>query len=160
MEKPTQSKKTFEVSYDSDKPVVIVMSQKRLGKDYLRMYQDAFLEVAQDKELNHTDTRVILAILGKLGYENEFNLTQADLGDLLQVAQPHISKSLLKLEAKGYLQVARTVGRQKVYQFNPYFAFRSRAKNFRGLCEQWDKKETQEMSLQNSPKFMGKPLAS
>jgi DNA-binding MarR family transcriptional regulator len=145
MEKPTQSKKTFEVSYDSDKPVFFMMSQKRLGKDYLRMYQDAFLEIAQDKELNHTDTRVVLAILGKLGYENEFNLTQADLGNLLQVAPSNISKSMVKLEAKGYLQVVRTVGRQKVYQFNPYMAFRSRAKNFQGLCEQWDKQETKEL---------------
>jgi DNA-binding MarR family transcriptional regulator len=145
MDKPNQTKKTFEVSYDSDKPVLIVMSQKRLGKDYLRMYQDAFLEIAQDKELNQTDTRVVLAILGKLGYENEFNLSQDELGNLLQVAQPNISKSLVKLENKGYLQVARTVGRQKIYQFNPYLAFRSRAKNFKALCDQWDKQEKQEM---------------
>ena len=145
MDKPNQTKKTFEVSYDSDKPVLIVMPQKRLGKDYLRMYQDAFLEIAQDKELNQTDTRVVLAILGKLGYENEFSLTQADLGNLLQVAPSNISKSMVKLENKGYLQVARTVGRQKIYQFNPYLAFRSRAKNFKGLCDQWDKQDTQEM---------------
>lgn len=161
MDKPTQqTKKTFEVSYDSDKPVVIVMPQKRLGKDYLRMYQDAFLEIAQDKELNQTDTRVILAILSKLGYDNELTVTQAELGNLLQIAQPHISKSMAKLEAKGYLQVSRTVGRQKIYQFNPYLAFRSRAKNFQGLCESWDKKETLEMAVKNSPKFTGKPLAS
>ena len=145
MEKPNQKKKTFEVSYDSDKPVLIVMSQKRLGKEYLRMYQDAFLEIAQDKELNHTNTRVVLAILGKLGYENEFSLSQDDLGNLLQVAQQNISKSLLKLEAKGYLQVVRTVGRQKIYQFNPYLAFRSRAKNFKNLCDQWDKQDQQEL---------------
>lgn len=154
MDKPNKTKKTFEVSYDSDKPVLIVMSQKRLGKDYLRMYQDAFREIAQDKELNHTDTRIILAILGELGYENEFNLSQADLGNLLQVAQPNISKSLLKLENKGYLQVVRTVGRQKIYQFNPYLAFRSRAKNFKNLCDQWDQGETLELALKNSPSLI------
>lgn len=145
MDKPTQTKKTFEVSYDSDKPVVIVMSQKRLGKDYLRMYQAAFLEIAQDKDLNHTDTRIILAILSKLGYENEFNLSQADLANLLQIDQPRVSRSMVKLENKGYLQVTRIVGRQKFYFFNPYLGFRSRANNFKGMCEQWDKQEKQEM---------------
>ena len=160
MEKPTQTKKTFEVSYDSDKPVVIVMNQKRLGKDYLRVYQDALLEIAQDKELNHTDTRIILAILGKLGYDNELTVTQAELGNLLQVAQPHVSKSMAKLEAKGYLQVSRTVGRQKIYVFNPYMVFRTRATNLKGICESWDKKDNLEMALKNSPKFTGKPLAS
>lgn len=145
MEKPTKSKKSFEVTYTEDRPVVIVLSQKRLGKNYLRMYQDAFLEIAQDKELNQTDTRVLLAILGKLDYENDFNLTQAEIGKLLQVAPSNVSKSFVKLEAKGYLHLVRVEGRKKVYQFNPYLAFRSRAKNFQPLCNHWDKHDLQEM---------------
>jgi hypothetical protein len=145
MEKPTKSKKSFEVTYTEDRPVVLVLSQKRLGKDYLRMYQDAFLEIAQDKDLNQTDTRILLAILGKLDYENDFNLSQADIGNLLQVAQPNVSKSFTKLEAKGYLHLIRVDGRKKVYQFNPYLAFRSRAKNFQGLCNEWDKHDLQKM---------------
>ena len=131
--------------YESEKPVFVVMRQKYLGKDYLTMYQAAFLEIAQDKDFNQTDTRIILAILGKLAYENEFSLSQDDLGNLLQIAQPNVSKSMVKLEAKGYLQVLRTVGRQKIYMFNPYLAFRSRSKNFKGLCEKWDKHEQREL---------------
>jgi DNA-binding MarR family transcriptional regulator len=145
MEKPTKPQKTLEVVYTGDKPVFLEARRKYLGKDFLVVYQDALLEVAQDKELNQTDTRIVLAILSKLGYENEFTLSQAELGNLLQVAQPHISKSMAKLEAKGYLQVSRTVGRQKIYFFNPYLAFRSKPKNFQGLCKSWDKQEKQEM---------------
>jgi DNA-binding MarR family transcriptional regulator len=145
MEKPTQTKKSFEIVYESDRPVFVAMRKKYLGKDYLTMYQAAFLEIAQDKDLNQTDTRILLAILGKLAYESEFSLSQDDLGNLLQIAQPNVSKSMVKLESKGYLQVLRTVGRQKIYMFNPYLAFRARPQNFKGLCEKWDKHEQQEL---------------
>lgn len=146
MKEPKERKVSFDVTYEEgERPIFFQMQKKYLGKDYLFVYQDFLLEIAQDKELNHTDTRVILAILSKVHYENEFSLSQAELGNLLQVAPSNISKSMIKLENKEYLHVVKTIGRQKVYMLNPYGAFRGRTKNWKGLCETWDKQERQEL---------------
>jgi DNA-binding MarR family transcriptional regulator len=146
MKEPKERKVSFDVTYEEgERPIFFRMPKKYLGKDYLFVYQDFLLEIAQDKELNHTDTRIILAILSKVHYENEFSLSQADLGNLLQVAPSNISKSMLKLESKGYLFVLKTIGRQKIYMLNPYGAFRGRAKNWKELCEKWDKQELRDL---------------
>lgn len=105
---------------------------------YFRMFQDVMLEMARDRELNLTDHRVIMVILGKLEFENYFKLSQQEIGVLIDIAQPNVSKSLQKLEHKGFIQCVSIEGRKKIYVFNPYLAFKIKAKNLQDLEEDWD----------------------
>lgn len=105
---------------------------------YIRIFQDVMLEMGRDRELNLTDHRVIMVILAKLEFENYFKLSQQEIGVLIEVGQANVSRSLQKLEHKGFIQCINIEGRKKTYIFNPYVAFKTKAKGYEDLTEDWD----------------------
>ena len=141
--------KKAEIYYPDD-TVLNVFSQpkKYLNNSYARVFLDEMIALGLDKELSGNDLRILLAIIGNIGYDNKINISQQDLGNQLDIHQVSISKSLKKLLSKGYLQIVDTIGRQNIYQFNPHIAFRSRAKNYKDLCRAWDRK-----TIPNTQKF-------
>ena len=131
----------IEVRYPKDTVVnVYPKPPKYLKDDHVRCFSDEALGLAVDRQLSGTDFRVLLAIIGNLGYENVFNVSQQELQRQLNISQADISKSIKKLVFKGYLQVIDKIGRKNIYMFNPNVAFRSRAKNLKELKQAWDKK--------------------
>ncbi len=130
-----------EVRYPKDTVVnVYPKPPKYLKDDHVRCFSDEALGLAIDKQLSGTDFRVLLAIIGNLGYENIVNISQQELEKQLSVTQANISKSIKKLISKGYLQVIDTIGRRNIYMLNPNVAFRSRAKNLKELKRSWNQK--------------------
>ena len=130
-----------EVRYPKDTVVnVYPKPPKYLKDDHVRCFSDEALGLAIDKQLSGTDFRVLLAIIGNLGYENIVNISQQELEKQLNVTQANISKSIKKLISKGYLQVIDTIGRRNIYMLNPNVAFRSRAKNLKELKRSWNQK--------------------
>lgn len=135
----------IEISYPEDTVVnVYPKPVKHLKDSHARVFLDEMIALGMDKELSGNDLRVLLAIIGNLGYENKINISQQELGDQLNIHQVSVSKSLKKLISKGYLQVVDVIGRQNIYQFNPNVAFRSRAKNLKDLKRAWDKETLQD----------------
>ena len=129
----------IEVRYSKDTVVnVYPKPPKYLKDDHVRCFSDEALGLAVDKQFSGTDFRVLLAIIGNLGYENIVNISQQELEKQLNISQANISKSIKKLVSKGYLQVIDTIGRRNIYMLNPNVAFRSRAKNFKELKQAWD----------------------
>lgn len=130
-----------EVRYPKDTVVnVYPRPPKYLKDDHVRCFSDEALGLAIDKQLSGTDFRVLLAIIGNLGYENIVNISQQELEKQLNITQANISKSIKKLISKGYLQVIDTIGRRNIYMLNPNVAFRSRAKNLKELKRSWNQK--------------------
>ena len=115
-----------------------VVPLKFIKKDYYRGFSEATLAIATDEELLHTDLRVLLGVIALMEYENVLDISQQALGQALGIKQPNIAKSIKKLVEKGYLQVMGQRIRQNVYRVNPYFAFKTRAKNLHDLQENWD----------------------
>ena len=139
----------IEVRYPKDAVVNIYPKPLKYLKDsHVRCFSDEALSLATDRQFSGTDFRVLLAIIGNLGYDNKLNISQQELGEQLDIHQTSISRSLKKLIAKGYLQIIDTIGRQNIYQFNPHVAFRSRAKNLKELKQAWDK-----ATIPNTQKF-------
>ena len=131
----------IEVRYPKDTVVNVYPKPRKYLKDnHVRCFSDEALGLAVDRQLSGTDFRVLLAIIGNLGYENVFNVSQQELQRQLSISQADISKSIKKLVFKGYLQVVDTIGRKNIYMFNPNVAFRSRAKNLKELKHAWDRK--------------------
>ena len=130
----------IEVRYPNDTVVnVYPKPPKYLKDDHVRCFSDEALGLAVDRQLSGTDFRVLLAIIGNLGYENILNVSQQELERQLNICQADISKSIKKLVFKGYLQIIDKIGRRNVYMLNPNVAFRSRAKNLKELKQAWDK---------------------
>ena len=131
----------IEVRYQKDTVVNVYPKPRKYLKDnHDRCFSDEAFGLAVDRQLSGTDFRVLLAIIGNLGYENVFNVSQQELQRQLSISQADISKSIKKLVFKGYLQVVDTIGRKNIYMFNPNVAFRSRAKNLKELKHAWDRK--------------------
>ena len=138
-----------EIYYPKDTMLnVFTKPNKYLKNSHARVFLEEMIALGTDKELSGNDYRVLLAILGNLGYENKISISQQQLGNQLNIHQARISKSVKKLISKGYLQVIETIGRQNIYQFNPNVAFRSRAKNLKELKHAWDKQ-----TLPNTQKY-------
>ena len=128
-----------EIYYPEDSVLNIsTKPTKHLKKDYARCFLYEMETIASSRDLNATDLRVLIAIIGNLGYENILNISQKDLANKLKVQRPEITKSIKKLISKKYLQIIDKIGRQNIYQFNPNIAFRSRAKNHKNLCNDWE----------------------
>ncbi len=139
----------IEVRYPKDTVVNIYPKPMKYLKDaHIRCFSEEALSLAVDRDLSGTDFRVLLAIIGNLGYENILNISQQELEKQLSISQADISKSIKKLISKGYLQVIDKIGRRNIYMFNPNIAFRSRAKNLKDLKQAWDK-----ASIPNTQRF-------
>lgn len=111
---------------------------KYLKLPYIRSFQDEMVTLAADKELNGTDLRVFLTIIGNLGYENILSLTQKQIGEQINVPSPEVTRSIKKLVKKDYLQVITKIGRQNIYMLNPSISFKSKAKNLQHLKRAWN----------------------
>ncbi len=117
---------------------VFTKPNRYIKNSHARVFLEEMIALGTDKELSGNDYRVLLAIIGNLGYENKVSISQQQLGDQLNIHQARISKSIKKLVSKDYLQIIDTIGRRNIYQFNPNVAFRSRAKNLKELKQAWD----------------------
>jgi hypothetical protein len=125
----------------------VVTPIKMLTKNpHIRTFSEGLSRLAMDKELNSTDIRLLLFISSIIDYENILNVSQRELSESLGIVQQEISKSIRKLVKGGYLKIIGTVGRQNIYRLDPHFAFKSRAKNYSILCQEWDENAPHEDS--------------
>lgn len=130
----------LEISCPDDSNVnVFTQPKKYLKQEYIRLFQDEMISAANDRELNGTDFRVLITVLGNLDYDNKLIISHAKLGEQIGIKQQEVTKSFKKLVNKGYIEVINTIGRQNVYMFNPGVAFKSKAKNFKQLKQFWNK---------------------
>jgi len=135
---------------------LFTVPNKYLKSNYIRSFQDEMTELAIDRSLTGTDLRILLAIMGNLGYDNIFSLSQKELGEIVQIDKVEISKTFKKLCSKGYLKPVKKIGRQNVYIFNPSVVFKSKARNLKELKHAWDKEIIP--STQNTPVDIDKDL--
>ena len=135
---------------------LFTVPNKYLKSNYIRSFQDEMTELAIDRSLTGTDLRILLAIMGNLGYDNIFSLSQKELGEIVQIDKVEISKTFKKLCSKGYLKPVKKIGRQNVYIFNPNVVFKSKARNLKELKHAWDKEIIP--STQNTPVDIDKDL--
>ena len=128
---------------------VFTQPKRYLKHEHIRFFQDEMISTANDRDFNGTDLRVLITALGNLDYDNKLMLSHAKLGEQIGIKQQEVSKSFKKLLNKGYIEVINTIGRQKVYMFNPSIAFKSKAKNLKELKQAWDNQNLP--NSQNTP---------
>lgn len=117
----------------------VVTPIKALSQNpHIRTFSEGLVRLATDKDLTLTDKNVLLYIAGIIDYENILDISQAQLAKDIGIVRQEVTKSIKKLCELDYLRIIGKVGRQNIYKLSPYFAFKSRAKNYKMLCNEWD----------------------
>src|SRR5262245_44191849 len=74
------------------------------------VFSDGLTALMQDTHLTKSDVRVLLALMGRLGWQNRCTCTQAVLAYTLGLSRTQVSKSVQRLTHAGYLLVQRVLG--------------------------------------------------
>lgn len=108
---------------------------------HVRLFTEALLEVALDKDLTGQDFRVLIACISEMEYENFLRKSQRELAEILDMKQQHVAKSIKKLIEKGHIKVVDRAGRLNIYKLSPYLVLKSRASHLSMIIEDWEHAE-------------------
>ncbi len=115
-------------SYETDAVIVIPIKQKRLNhKRWIMGDQNFFYQLAQDKELNITDRRVLDYLISVMDFENYVSVPQDEIANKLGVSVRSVRRSIAKLKKKGILRTRR-VGKHNAYMLNPEAIYKGKIK--------------------------------
>lgn len=138
-------------------PVYLHAPNRRKGLDRLGGWvigwQEATMNLAQEKRLNLTDHRVILVLQAKLDFDNWIRLSHSEIGELLDIKRPNVSTSMKKLLEMRIVLPGPTSKAVRTYRLNPALAwkgdiqtgYKERKKNLRII--QGGKKDEDEEQL-------------
>ena len=73
----------------------------KVKEKYMLLFQKALQDLATDRQLRGESLRVLLALLGRLDFENYLNISQRELADELRVRQPSIARAMRQLRERG-----------------------------------------------------------
>ncbi|MGL5599039.1 MAG: hypothetical protein ACRDDA_13240 [Aeromonas sp.] len=106
---------------------VIRPKQKSPFERHFTMNQTALLTIAN--ELNHDQTRVLMAMLSDLDYENYIQISQVDIANALSMQKSNVSRAIKHLVEFGILEEGPKVGRSKTYILNRQFGWKGSVSN-------------------------------
>ncbi|EIT8513500.1 hypothetical protein L3L93_004372 [Salmonella enterica] len=106
---------------------VIQPKQKSSFERHFMMNQAALLSIAND--LNHDQTRVLMALLADLDYENYIQVAQVDISNALNMQKTNVSRAVKNLIEFGIIIEGPKIGRGKTYRLNPQFGWKGTVKN-------------------------------
>lgn len=101
--------------------------QKSAFERHFTMNQSALLSIAND--LNHDQTRVLMALLADLDYENFIQVAQIEIAEALNMQKTHVSRAIKKLIEFGIILEGPKIGRSKTYRLNPQFGWKGTITN-------------------------------
>jgi hypothetical protein len=107
------------------------------GMNYIRIMNDFLVNLAVNGNLASNDWKVLAICLGSMEFENRLDLSQTEMGNLLQVPSQTISRSMKKLIKAKCLRIETQRGKQNIYLINPHLAFKTMGRNLEALKEAW-----------------------
>ena len=114
-------------------PAVTWIRRSWKGEEYFMGFQQAFILLAQDKELSLEAKNVLLYMFGRLDFENFILVPQAEIGEKLSMHQPNVSKAISLLVEKGILIEGPKVNRSHSYRLNHQYGWKGTLKNLNKL---------------------------
>lgn len=106
-------------------PVIPKLKTKR----WFMAFQDPFMSIAQDKDLNGETLRVLLYVMSKIDFENYLQLAQKDIAEALGIHKVSVSRSMKVLIGKGIVLEGPKVGQSKTYRLNEHYGWKGKVKN-------------------------------
>lgn len=97
--------------------MVWVEDKPRAMGHFVKTYQDGLVQLAAYRLTGETYS-VMLYLMGKLSFDNWINVTQADIGKKLGLAQPSVSRAMKVLIEKNIILEGPRKGRCHTYRLN------------------------------------------
>ena len=102
--------------------------QNGFREGWVAMAQGALVTLA-NAGLGEQAMRVLLAVLGRLDFENYLLVSQSELAQTLGMDKGDVSNSIRKLEAAGVLVRGPKAGRSSTFRLNPQYGWKGSASN-------------------------------
>lgn len=113
---------------------VFFPKKERIGKDWAMIMLARLGEIAKDREMGTESWRVFALLLSRIDFENWIDISQAEMGRELGMAQQSVSRAMLNLERKGLVEKAKiSIGKRNVYRLAPEVAWRGSTKNYKAM---------------------------
>ena len=108
---------------------VYVQAKVKWKEGFFMGIQEAFIALAQDKDIAGRPRRVLDYLFGKLGFENYICVQQKEIAEALDLHKQDVSDSIKLLLDKGIILSGPKLGRSKSYRLNSKYGWRGTVKN-------------------------------
>ena len=108
--------------------MVYLPYRPRLTERWFMAFQDAFEEIAKDREITSEPRRVLDYMFSKLDFENFIQLSQKDIAEALGMQKQNVSNAIKLLIRKQIILEGPKVGRSKCYRLNPNYGWKGKVK--------------------------------
>ena len=112
---------------------VVRPKEKSSFERHFTMNQAALMTLAN--ELNHEQTRVLLALLAHLDYENYIQVSQVDIAEGLKMKKANVSRAVKNLLDFEIVLEGPKIGRSKTYRLNPNFGWKGSISNHKKVIQ-------------------------
>jgi hypothetical protein len=113
-----------------DGVLVHMPQRKTMGRDYVMMFQDTFMDLAANRALTGEHFRVLLYLLSKVGFNNQIVITQKDAANTLGIPQSSISRDLKGLVEQKVLLHGPKIGNSRTFVLSPSYGWRGDAGDY------------------------------
>lgn len=107
---------------------VYVAPKIHLKEGWFMGFQEAFLQMAKDKDMTGEVTRVLHYLFANLGFENYIVLPQRQIAEELNIKKENISRAMKILTEKGIIVEGPKLGRTKTYRLNNKYGWKGKTK--------------------------------
>lgn len=108
--------------------MVWIPQRPRLTERWFMAFQDAFEELAKDREITSEPRRVLDYLFSKLDFENFIQQSQQDIAQALGMHKSQVSEAMKLLVRKQIVLEGPKVGRSKCYRLNPNYGWKGKIK--------------------------------
>lgn len=102
---------------------VVWIPDKPKIQGFFMGFQEAFIALAQDRELTLEPNRVFHYLLGKLDFDNFIHINQKEIGEALNMDKGNVSKAMTLLKLKGIILIAPYKG-VRCYKLNHFYGWK------------------------------------
>lgn len=108
--------------------MVWIPQRPKLTERWFMAFQDAFEELAKDREITSEPRRVLDYLFSKLDFENFIQQSQQDIARALGMHKSQVSEAVKLLVRKQIVLEGPKVGRSKCYRLNPNYGWKGKVK--------------------------------
>lgn len=115
--------------YNSEGKLVkrfIKKSPYKFAGDWAAMSQEMLLKLAMNHDLKLMELRVLLYLIGTMGYQNKLDFKTVDVAEALGTRGTNVSRALTHLSKKNIL-IRVVTGKSYSYSLNPNLGFKGKS---------------------------------
>ena len=94
-------------------------------------FQDAFQELAKDRDLTLDHHRVLSYLFGRLDFDNFIQVPQSEIAQELNMQKQNVSRAVGVLVDKKIILKGPKIGRSSSFRLNPHFGWKGKVSSLR-----------------------------